>query len=48
VIRADSEARLTMASITNGKRFTARSTRPTQLAQVMPSMTRSTVAIGTA
>jgi hypothetical protein len=36
--RADSVARLTVASCTPGTLRSARSTRPTQLAQVMPPM----------
>jgi hypothetical protein len=39
--RADSVARFTVASCTPGTLRSARSTRPTQLAQVMPPMDRS-------
>ena len=40
--RADSVARFTVASCTPGTLRSARSTRPEQLAQVMPPMDRST------
>ena len=44
---ARSIARLTVASVTPGMAFIARSTRPTQDAQVIPSTANSTLADGT-
>jgi hypothetical protein len=44
--RADSVARLTVASCTPGTFFRARSTRETQDAQVMPPTPRSSVELG--